>query len=149
VALAVQLVVAAVIVAFARPIVSLFGTQYPGLATQFVRVFGLLVAGFSVSRTMRGSLRGAGDTRWPLYGTILGGYCFRLPVAMLALPASFAVTVPLLGLSISPGLGLGLPAIFIALVGDFYLKAAVNTSRFWTGNWQDVAGDSVVGVPGK
>jgi putative MATE family efflux protein len=139
VALAVQLAVAAVLVAFARPIVSLFGTEYPQLAAQFVRVFGLLVAGFSVSRTMRGSLRGAGDTRWPLYGTILGGYCFRLPVAMLALPASFVVTIPLLDLSVSPGLGLGLPAIFAALVGDFYLKAAVNTGRFWTGKWRDVA----------
>jgi putative MATE family efflux protein len=139
VALAVQLTVAAVIVIFARPIVSLFGTAYPALATQFVRVFGLLVAGFSISRTMRGSLRGAGDTRWPLYGTILGGYCFRLPVAMLALPASVVLTVPVVGLSVSPGLGLGLPAIFVALVGDFYLKAAVNTGRFWTGKWRDVA----------
>jgi putative MATE family efflux protein len=144
VALAVQLAVAAVIVAFARPIVSLFGTEYPQLAAQFVRVFGLLVAGFSISRTMRGSLRGAGDTRWPLYGTILGGYCFRLPVATLALPATFALTVPVLDLSVSPGLGLGLPAIFVALVGDFYLKAAVNTGRFWTGKWRDVAREATV-----
>jgi putative MATE family efflux protein len=144
VALAVQLAVAAVIVAFARPIVSLFGTEYPQLAAQFVRVFGLLVAGFSISRTMRGSLRGAGDTRWPLYGTILGGYCFRLPVATLALPASFVVTVPLVGVAVSPGLGLGLPAIFVALVGDFYLKAAVNTGRFWTGKWRDVAREATV-----
>jgi len=139
VALAVQLAIAAVLVAFARPIVSLFGTAYPDLATQFVRVFGLLVAGFSVSRTMRGSLRGAGDTRWPLYGTVLAGYCFRLPVATLALPTSFVLTVPLVGVSVSPGLGLGLPAIFVALVADFYLKAAVNTGRFWTGKWRDVA----------
>ncbi|WP_254272714.1 MATE family efflux transporter [Haloarcula marina] len=145
VALAVQLAIAAVIVTFARPIVSLFGTEYPGLAAQFVRVFGLIVAGFSVSRTMRGSLRGAGDTRWPLYGTVLGGYCFRLPVAMLALPTSAVVTVPLVGATLSPGLGLGLPAIFVALVGDFYLKAAVNTGRFWTGKWRDVARRSAVG----
>ena len=139
VALAVQLAVAAVLVVFARSIVSLFGTAYPELAAQFVRVFGLLVAGFSISRTMRGSLRGAGDTRWPLYGTILGGYCFRLPVAMLALPASFVVAVPLVGGTVSPGLGLGLPAIFAALVGNYYLKAAVNTGRFWSGRWQDAA----------
>ncbi|WP_324666027.1 MATE family efflux transporter [Haloarcula sediminis] len=146
VALAVQLAVAVVLVVFARPIVSLFGTEYPGLAAQFIRVFGLLVAGFSVSRTMRGSLRGAGDTRWPLYGTILGSYCFRLPVAMLALPASFVVTVPLAGVAVSPGMGLGLPAIFAALVGDYYLKAAVNTGRFWTGKWRDVARKSTVGA---
>ncbi|WP_135303414.1 MATE family efflux transporter [Haloarcula amylovorans] len=146
VALAVQLTVAAALVVFARPVVSLFGTEFPGLATQFVRVFGLGVAGFSVSRTMRGSLRGAGDTRWPLYGTILGDYCFRLPVAAFALPTTFAVTIPFVGVSVAPGLGLGLPAIFVALVGNYYVKAAVNTGRFWTGKWRDVARQSSVGV---
>ncbi|MFC6863486.1 MATE family efflux transporter [Halomicroarcula sp. GCM10025817] len=148
VALAVQLAVGAVLVVLARPIVGLFGTAYPELAAQFVRVFGLLVAGFSVSRTMRGSLRGAGDTRWPLYGTILGSYGYRLPVAALALPTSFVVTLPVVGVSVSPGLGLGLPAIFAALVGDFYLKAAVNTGRFWTGKWRDVAHRAGVGASG-
>jgi putative MATE family efflux protein len=139
IALAVQLLIGVVLVALARPVVSLFGTEYPGLATQFVRVFGLVVAGFSISRTMRGGLRGAGDTRFPLYGAILGSYCFRIPVATLALPPTFAVTVPLLGTTISPGLGLGLPAIFAALVGDFYLKAVVNTLRFRSGRWRTIA----------
>ena len=148
VALAVQLAVGAVLVVFARPVVGLFGTAHPELAAQFVRVFGLLVAGFSISRTMRGSLRGAGDTRWPLYGTILGSYGFRLPVAVLSLPTTYALTVPLVGVSVSPGLGLGLPAIFVALVGDFYLKAAVNTGRFWTGKWRDVARNAGVGTAG-
>ncbi|MFY4811165.1 MATE family efflux transporter [Haloarcula argentinensis] len=146
VALAVQLVAAVLLVVFARPIVALFGTAYPDLAAAFVRVFGLLVAGFSISRTMRGSLRGAGDTRWPLYGTVLGGYCYRLPVAALALPSSFLVTVPVLDIAVSPGLGLGLPVIFAALVGDFYLKAAVNAGRFWSGGWRAVAKRSGVGA---
>ncbi|MFC7248735.1 MATE family efflux transporter [Halomicroarcula sp. GCM10025324] len=148
VALAVQLAVGAVLVVLARPIVGLFGTAYPDLAAQFVRVFGLIVAGFSISRTMRGSLRGAGDTRWPLYGTILGAYGFRIPVAILALPTAFVLTVPVVGVAVSPGLGLGLPAIFVALVGDFYLKAAVNTGRFWSGKWRDVAARAGVGASG-
>ena len=147
VALVVQLCIGGALVVLARPVVGLFGTAYPDLAAQFVRVFGLLVAGFSVSRTMRGSLRGAGDTRWPLYGTILGSYGYRLPVAALALPVDFAVAVPVVGVTVTPGLGLGLPAIFAALVGDFYLKAAVNTGRFWTGKWQDVARRAGVGTP--
>ena len=148
VALAVQLAVGAVLVVLARPIVGLFGTAYPDLAAQFVRVFGLIVAGFSISRTMRGSLRGAGDTRWPLYGTILGAYGFRIPVAVLALPTAFVLTVPVVGVTVSPGLGLGLPAIFVALVGDFYVKAAVNTGRFWSGKWRDVAARAGVGASG-
>jgi putative MATE family efflux protein len=137
IALVTQLLVAAVIVVLARPIALAFGTDHPDLAVEFIRVFGALVAGFSVSRTMRGSLRGAGDTRWPLYGTVAGAYLFRLPVATLALPAGFAVTLG--GLSVTPGLGLGLPAVYLALVGDFYVKAAVNTARFWSGDWRGVA----------
>jgi len=139
IALATQILIAVVLVAFARPISVLFGTEYPELTVTFIRVFALAVAGFSVSRTMRGSLRGAGDTRWPLYGTFVGSYLYRIPVAVLALPVGFTVTLPLVGVTVAPGMGWGLPAIFAAIVGDYYVKAAVNTGRFWTGKWRDVA----------
>jgi len=146
IALATQLLFGAVLVLAARPIATAFGTQYPDLAVQFIRVFGVIVAGFSVSRTMRGSLRGAGDTRWPLYGTFVGSYLVRLPIAALALPAGYAVSA--FGVSIAPGLGLGLPAIFLALIADFYVKAGVNTARFWTGKWKAVARAADVGAAG-
>ncbi|WP_336001170.1 MATE family efflux transporter [Halorientalis halophila] len=143
IALLTQLLFGAVLVVAARPVALAFGTQYPDLAVRFIRVFGVIVAGFSISRTMRGSLRGAGDTRWPLYGTFAGAYLFRLPVAALALPVGYGVTIA--GVSVAPGLGWGLPAVFAALIGDFYLKAAVNTARFWTGKWQGVARGADVG----
>lgn len=146
IALATQLLIAVVLVAFARPISLLFGTEYPDLTVTFIRVFALAVAGFSISRTMRGSLRGAGDTRWPLYGTFVGSYLYRIPVAVLALPVGFAVTVPLVGVTVAPGMGWGLPAIFAAIAGDYYVKAAVNTGRFWTGKWRLVARASGVGA---
>lgn len=144
IALVTQLLFGAVLVGFARPIALAFGTAYPDLAVQFIRVFGVVVAGFSISRTMRGSLRGAGDTRWPLYGTFAGSYLVRLPVAALALPTGYVVSIA--GFSIAPGLGWGLPAVFVALVADFYVKAAVNTARFWTGKWQRVARRADVGA---
>ncbi|PSP31258.1 hypothetical protein BRC64_10730 [Halobacteriales archaeon QH_10_67_22] len=108
IALATQLLIAAVLVLGARPIAVAFGTDTVDLTVTFIRVFGVAVAGFSVSRAMRGSLRGAGDTRWPMYGTLLGSFGVRLPVAALSLPAGFAVTV--LGTSLPVGMGLGLPA---------------------------------------
>jgi putative MATE family efflux protein len=141
-----QLILAAVLVLLARPIAMAFGTASVPLTVDFIRVFGLATAGFSVSRTMRGSLRGAGDTRWPLYGTVVGSYLVRLPVAALALPATVTVVVPVLGMSVAPGLGLGYPAVFVAIVGDFTAKAAVNTGRFWSGRWRAVARRSGVGV---
>jgi putative MATE family efflux protein len=142
--LATQLLVAGVLVLAARPIATAFGTEHVALTVDFIRVFGLATAGFSVSRTMRGSLRGAGDTRWPLYGTFLGSYVVRLPLAALALPT--AVTVSVAGLSLAPGMGLGYPAIFLAIIGDFYTKAVVNAGRFWSGRWKAVARRAGVGV---
>jgi Na+-driven multidrug efflux pump len=133
-----------VIVLAARPIATAFGTEFVDLTVTFIRLFGVVVAGFSVSRTMRGSLRGAGDTRWPLYGTLLGTFVVRLPVASLALPTGFAVTV--LGTSVPFGMGFGYAAVFAAIVADFYVKAAVNTGRFWSGKWRDVARASGVGA---
>jgi len=144
--LATQLPIAALLVIAARPIALAFGTAHVDLTVTFVRVFALTVAGFSISRTMRGSLRGAGDTRWPLYGAILAIYVVRLPIAALALPAGFAVTLG--GLSLPLGVGLGLPAIYLAVIADFYVKAAVNTGRFATGRWRAIARESAVGTGG-
>jgi putative MATE family efflux protein len=136
IAVVTQLLIAAAMVLAARPIAELFNTESVGLTVEFIRVFGLAVGGFSVARTMRGGLRGAGDTTWPLYGMV-GGMALRLGAATLALPAGFAVTV--LGVTVRPGLGLGLVGVFAAMLLDFYAQAAVNTFRFWTGKWWAVA----------
>ena len=144
--LATQLLIAAVIALLARPTALAFGTEHVELTVMFIRVFALMVAAFSLSRTMRGGLRGAGDTRWPLYGTVAATYLVRIPLATLALPTTFVLAAG--GISITPGLGLGLPAIYAAILADFYLKAAVNTGRFWSGRWKEVARRSNVGAGG-
>jgi putative MATE family efflux protein len=144
IALVTQLLIAVLIFVAARPIARAFGTEHVDLAVTFVRVFGVSVAGFSISRTMRGSLRGAGDTRWPLYGTFAGTYLVKLPIAALALPVG---TVISLGpVAFTPGLGLGFVAIYVAILADLYLKALVNTARFWSGRWQHIARDADLGV---
>ncbi|USZ66773.1 MATE family efflux transporter [Halorussus salilacus] len=145
IALATQLCIAAVLVAAARPLAVSFGTEHVGLTVEFIRVFGIGVAAFSVSRTMRGGLRGAGDTRWPFYGTVAGSYLFKLPVAFLAV-APGAVLFSVGGWNFAPGLGLGLLAVYVAIVGDMYIRAVVNVFRFWTGEWKRVARESGVGA---
>ena len=147
IALATQLLVAAVLAAFAPYVARGFGTEDVALTAAFVRVFALGVAGFSVARTMRGALRGAGDTRWPFYGTVVGTYLVRLPVAFLALPVGYAVSVgpvslgglTLGPLSVSPGMGFGVSAAFAAILAGLYVKAIVNTARFASGRWVAVA----------
>ena len=136
IALATQLLVAAVLMILAAPIAAVFNTEPVGLTVEFIRVFGLAVGGASVGRTLQGALRGAGDTTWPLYGKIVG-LTARLSVAVLALDAATAFDV--LGFSLSPGLGLGLLAVYLAILVDFYLQASINALRFWGGKWQAVA----------
>lgn len=132
------------LVVAARPIVLAFGTAFPALAVSFVRVFGVVVLAFSASRTMRGCLLGAGDTRYPLYATVAGMYLFRIPVALLALPVGY--TLSLGSVSVAPGLGWGIPAVFVALVGHFYLQATVNVGRYWSGRWRRVASAADLGT---
>ena len=135
-ALVTQLLIAAVMALFARPIAAVFTAETVDLTTEFVWVFALAVGGFSVARTVRGALRGSGDTSWPFYGKIIG-LIARLSIVVLALPAGVAVGVA--GVSVAPGLGFGMAAVYAALLVDFYVQAAVNTARFWSGKWQIVA----------
>jgi putative MATE family efflux protein len=144
IAVVTQLLIAAVLVALARPIAAAFGAGNAALTATFIRVFGVGVAAFSISRTLRGALRGAGDTSWPFYGSMLGTYLVRLPVVALALPAGFALTA--FGFSVEPGMGLGLVAVFAAILGDMYVRAVVNVVRYWSDAWKEVAARSEVGA---
>jgi putative MATE family efflux protein len=156
IALATQLLLAGVIVALARPLAAAFDASNVTLTANFIRLFGPGVAAFSVSRTMRGGLRGAGDTRWPLYGALVSTYVIRLPIAVLALPAAYGVTLfagpvgDLLGVApISltlPGGDLGLLAVYAAILGDMYGRAVVNLFRYWSDAWKEVARESGVGA---
>jgi putative MATE family efflux protein len=144
IALATQLIVAGALVVAARPIAAAFGPGDVGLTVAFIRVFGLGVAAFSVARTLRGALRGAGDTRWPLYGSLVGTWLVRLPIAAAALPAGFALTLG--GVAVAPGLGWGLVAVFAAIVADMYARAAVNAVRYRSDAWRGVAARAAGGT---
>jgi len=126
----------------ARPIAVVFRTGAVDLTVGFVRVFGIAVVGYSVARIMRGALRGAGDTLWPLYGISFFTLA-RIAVAFLALPAGLEV-LRVAGISLSPGLGLGLWGIWAAILIDVYGRAAVNGVRFRSGEWRRVARQSAV-----
>ncbi|UIO99794.1 MATE family efflux transporter [Halobaculum sp. CBA1158] len=155
-AIVTQLLIGAVIAIAARPLAAAFGSENVQLTVTFIRVFGLGVAGFAVARTLRGGLRGAGDTRWPLYGGLLGTYAIRLPIAVLALPAGYTLTLfagpvaAALGIAPMPiglpGMGLGLVAVFAAIVGDLYARAVINLIRYHSDAWKTVARESGVGA---
>jgi putative MATE family efflux protein len=154
IALVTQLILGAGIMVAAEPIAMAFGTNHVAGTVDFIRLFGISVAAFSISRTLRGGLRGAGDTSWPFYGGIIGTYVVRLPLAFAALPVTYIVAIgplalgpiTLPSLSVTPGLGWGIWGIYVAILGDMYSRALVNLIRFASGRWKVVARRSSVGA---
>ncbi|NLV91972.1 MAG: MATE family efflux transporter [Firmicutes bacterium] len=69
---------------------------------------------------LRGALRGAGDTTWPLYATAVGVWGFRVALAYL------------LGIV----LGWGLVGVWLALTLDQMVRALIITWRFRQGKWK-------------
>lgn len=124
--LVVYLALAVLVVAFAVPIARLFVTDPETVAATatFVRVVAVSSIGLGIERSTNGTLRGAGDTTWPFYGILVGLYAVALPVAV-------AGTVP--------GLGLGLVALYLAVVAETFVPAAFNLYRQRSNEWLAVS----------
>ncbi|HYP41830.1 MAG TPA: MATE family efflux transporter [Chloroflexia bacterium] len=82
---------------------------------------------------LAGSLRGAGDVRFPMWVTTIAVWLVRLPTgAFLGL---HVVCIPFTTFCV-PGLGLGLVGIYAALVVESSLRAILMYFRFRDGKWQ-------------
>ncbi|MBS3781374.1 MAG: MATE family efflux transporter [Candidatus Thermoplasmatota archaeon] len=125
ISIAVMLPIGFLLALFAGPISGLFSdeTDVIFLSTRFIYINAIGVLGYAVNRIMRGALRGAGDTRWPFYGNLLGIYGWLLPVSYI-----FGIV-----------LDFGLIAIFIAVLGSFFIPGLVNLIRFKSGRWKEVS----------
>lgn len=109
---------------FASYIARLFVSQPDVLAqtTVFVRIAAIAVIGMGVDGVSTGSLRAAGDTRWPLYGKFIGLYVVALPIAYLGI--------------VTP---LGLIAVYVAFVAETFVPAGISFLRFWSGHWIEIS----------
>jgi len=76
----------------------------------------------AVGQVLAGSLRGAGDTRFPMWATFLGIWLIRLP----------------LGYLFGPVLGWGLSGIYISNVLDGAVRALANWLRHRAGSWRTI-----------
>lgn len=74
---------------------------------------------FSLSMTVRQGLRGAGDTAWVFYITLVSTWGIRLPAAWY-----FGVV-----------LDWGLPGIWIGLCGELVIRGLLFLARFTWGRW--------------
>ncbi len=113
----------------AGPMVGFFvGTGKPRVAAEGVRV--LRVVSFALPalatlNVLNGSLRGAGDTRWPWYIVLLGYLGLRLPL-------TYALTLP----SSQGGFHWGLYGAWVAMFVDLHVRAVLVAARFLQGGWK-------------
>jgi Na+-driven multidrug efflux pump len=85
-----------------------------------LKVVALAQPGQAFGMVLAGSLRGAGDTGYPMLSTGAAMWFVRLPIAWL-----FGIT-----------LGFGLGGVYFGWVADTLVVAGLNWARYRTGRWQ-------------
>ena len=120
---AISLATTAFVLVFARPVAGLFVEPAEvDAATTFVRVAAISAIALAVKASATGVLRGAGDTRIPFYAALVGLYVFSLPAAALG-----TVT------------GIGVAGLYMALLFEAAVPAAVTLQRVRSGHWRAVS----------
>jgi Na+-driven multidrug efflux pump len=88
------------------------------LAIPFIRVGALATIGMGMDGSATGVLRGGGDTTWTFYATAAGMYLVALPLGI----ASVAT-------------GVGVLALYTALVAETVVPALIMLRRYAQGVW--------------
>jgi MATE family multidrug resistance protein len=110
---------------FAEPIMRLSATGEHRQEIIDAGVTALRVIAFAqpiqaIGFVLAGALRGAGDTRYPMFSTGISMWVFRLPLAYL-----FAIPF-----------GLGLGGVYLAMATDNLILMALNIWRWRQGKWK-------------
>jgi putative MATE family efflux protein len=98
------------------------GTETLELSVVFIHILGTAQPLMAIEFALGGALRGAGDTRFPLFAILTGLFVFRLGAAIwIARPVFDTVT-----------------AVWSCLLADYAVKAALLSLRFASGHWRSV-----------
>ena len=125
-AIAVMSTIGLLIVLFAEQIASLFGAagqETARLTVTFIYILGAAQPLMAIEYSIAGALRGAGDTRFPLFALLMGLFVFRLGAAGVLLF----------------GFGASLTVIWSCLLADYSVKALLLSWRFRRGRWKLLA----------
>ncbi len=117
---------------FARPLATYFLGDEPltiQYTVQFINILGAMMPLLAVEFAIGGSLRGAGDTRFPLMATFAGLIGMRCGLAAL-----FTY------------LQLPVHWVYGALIGDYLLKGTMLIWRFHGGRWRTVVRTEEMGI---
>ena len=110
----------------ARPLAGLFtpDTEVIALTSVILRVVAFAEPFFALSIVLFGSLRGANDTRYPMFICLLSMWVVRIVLTV------FFVFV----------LHMGLPGVWLAMALDLILRGILSLLRWRGGKWQRLAG---------
>ncbi len=130
---------AAVIFPHARFLAGLFvrheHAHVADLAAPLLRIVSLAIPALAVTMILNGSLRGAGDTRWPLTFSLLGMLGVRMPLTYWL--AQHTVYLPVVGITVE-GWGLGVVGAWYAMAADLHVRALLVSLRFLHGGWKQI-----------
>ncbi|MGE5528189.1 MAG: MATE family efflux transporter [Patescibacteria group bacterium] len=112
----------AIFILFSHPLARLYTSDLAAaaLAGVILKILALAQPGQSTQLTLAGALRGAGDTMYPLYASVIGIWGFRVAAAYAFVNIFHW----------------GLNGAWIALVLDQYTRATVVYLRFRSGAWE-------------
>lgn len=113
-----------IFILFSHPLARLYTSDLvvAGMAGTVLKILALAQPGQSTQLVLAGALRGAGDTMYPLYASIIGIWVFRVGATYLFVNV----------------FGWGLIGAWIALVTDQYIRSAVIYFRFRSGKWKHI-----------
>lgn len=122
--LAVMTAMSFIFLTFARPLSHIFtsDTDVINWAAACIRLAALEQPTMALNMVLAGALRGAGDTRWPMYAVIAGGWIFRMPAVYAVV---FLLRWPV-------------TAVWVVTAVDYLLRAAIVFYRFRSGAWKHV-----------
>lgn len=114
-------VLAVVFLGGARLLASIFVSdpEVIRIAASFIKVVAICQVGMAVYFTLSGALRGAGDTKTPLYVTLLGMYGCRIPGVII----------------FTKVLGWGVTAAFSIMIFDYIIRVIAITIKYQKGKW--------------
>jgi Na+-driven multidrug efflux pump len=117
-----MVVLGVIIVAASEPIARFVidDEEVVRLTVVFIYILGAVQPLMAIEFSLSGALRGAGDTRWPLFSAS-SGFAVRLSLAALVANSDWSVEW-----------------VYAALIGDYILKATILSTRFRRGKWRHV-----------
>ncbi len=116
--------VAVILFFFGRQVALLYSNDLAVItqAAIALRIIALVQPSQSTQFVLAGALRGAGDTKWPLYSTIIGVWGFRVLLSYLFVQV----------------LGYGLVGAWVAMAVDQFARSSIILYRFRSNKWKHV-----------